>query len=511
MSTDKKKIIIASSLLLLTVLISLPIIHYGTFGDEFDTLAAAKLMTKGNVLYRDIFSHHFPFSYYWTAFIFKIFGISVAAARVSLIMLQVLVFFALMLLTKQWIELGVVSLIWGVLRVFYFGNMLIYPSFSAIFILAFCVMGLFALNLEEDSPWYYWLVMSFFTILAFSTDPLSVYPAVVIGIFLLIKNFRYGLRFGLFFAGFLSLFFLSYLIAGILPDFFEGAFRFNSIYYGKYSWTDPIRIKALLRQMSTFLDLFQEKWFVFDLMRPFPVDVTIVDSWAFTGLFYRFSIFLCVVVLAYKRKWLSSVAIFVLAASILVMKTTGFYAQAFNLFALFCFVYLISELFQDREEKRAFRIPIIVGGIVLTLMASWLILRASWTNYIEPEADYQNTWPAYTQATELLNTLSCGFEDVKLAAYPGETAYYWFTDLEPVDGYLFMWPWVADYALDDVIETLSNPEIKAIVLSPNEGHIWGYEIKDYLDPLHAFVMQNYISYDGSVFLSPALKEACLGQ
>ena len=66
MITDKKKIIIACLLLLSTVLISLPTLHNGSFGDEFDTLAAAKLMTKGNILYRDIFSHHFPREQHWS-------------------------------------------------------------------------------------------------------------------------------------------------------------------------------------------------------------------------------------------------------------------------------------------------------------------------------------------------------------------------------------------------------------------------------------------------------------
>ena len=162
MSMDKKKIIIAFLLLLMTVLINIPTLLNGTFVDEFDTLAAAKLMTtKGQILYRDIFSHHFPLSYYWTALIFKLFGTSVFVARMSLVGLYVFVFFTLMLLTKKWIELSLVSFIWGALRILYFGNMIIYPSFSAIFILGYGVLGLHALSLEEEPPWHYWPIMSF--------------------------------------------------------------------------------------------------------------------------------------------------------------------------------------------------------------------------------------------------------------------------------------------------------------------------------------------------------------
>lgn len=510
MSADKKTKIIAISLLLLTILVCIPTLHYRTFGDEFDTLAAAKKMTQGQVLYRDVFSHHFPLSYCLTALAFKIFGASVTVARMSLVVLQVLVFLTIMLLTKRWIELGLVSLIWSVLRVFYFGNMVIYPSYSAVFILGFGALGLFALGQEKDYPWYYWLVMSLFAILAFLTDPLSVYPAVVIGIALLIKNYRYGLRFGLFFAGFLVLCFLGLFLSGIFSDFYESAIHFNTAYYGKHSWTEPIRIRALLYNIRTLFDLFQPQWFAFNPMRPIPADVTVVDHWAFTGLLYRLSIYFWVTILAIRKKWLAAITVFMFAAAILVMKSRGFYAQVFNLFALYCFVSLISNLIENREERKAIRIPLVIGGVMLALSFIWLFSRGVWTSYIKPENDFKKHWEVFTPQVEMFNKLSCGLENVQLAAYPGETAYYWLTDLEPVRGYLFMWPWVAEYALDDVIEALSSPDLKAIVVSPNAGEIWGNKVEEFLAPLHRFVTQNYVSYNEKIYVSPALKEACPG-
>ena len=347
----------------------------------------------------------------------------------------------------------------------------------------------------------------FFAILAFMSDPLSVYPAIIIGICLLTRKIGYGLRFGLFFGGFLSLLILGLSIGGVLSDLFEGAFHFNRSFYSKYTWTNPIRIKEFLLQIVTLLDLFQQKWFNLNPLRSFPLDITKIDEWAFTGLFYRLSIYFYATILFIQKKWLTAVSVFVFAAAILAMKTTGFYAQVFNLFALYCFVSFVSNLFK-KEEKKPLKKIMIIGGVILTLAFLWLFTRVVWTNYVKPEKDYKAIWVKISAEVDIINKTSCGLVDVKLAAYPGKTSYYWFTDLEPVEGYLFMWPWVADYALDEVVEALSNPELKAIVISPNKGQVWGLDVADSLRKLHDFVTENYIPYNESIFLSPALWLAC---
>jgi hypothetical protein len=44
--------------------------------DEGDVLSVGWLISEGYILYKDIFSHHFPLPYYFVAFIIKIFGSS---------------------------------------------------------------------------------------------------------------------------------------------------------------------------------------------------------------------------------------------------------------------------------------------------------------------------------------------------------------------------------------------------------------------------------------------------
>ena len=60
--------------------------------DEADNLVVGLLLTRGYVLYRDVFSHHFPFPYYWVAAIVSLFGKSIFAVRLSVWLFQIVSF-----------------------------------------------------------------------------------------------------------------------------------------------------------------------------------------------------------------------------------------------------------------------------------------------------------------------------------------------------------------------------------------------------------------------------------
>jgi hypothetical protein len=54
-------------LLSISFLIALTKVYYSRFVDEGDNLSVGWLLSQGSILYRDVFSHHFPFPYYWVA------------------------------------------------------------------------------------------------------------------------------------------------------------------------------------------------------------------------------------------------------------------------------------------------------------------------------------------------------------------------------------------------------------------------------------------------------------
>jgi hypothetical protein len=97
---------------------------------------------------------------------------------------------------------------------------------------------------------------------------------------------------------------------------------------------------------------------------------------------------------------------------------------------------------------------------------------------------------------------------VSLAYYPDGIAYYWFADMKPVSKYVFMWPWVAEVGLDEVIDELGREEELTIVVREDKL-VWGlYDTKDYLQPLDEFLEENYHEVEDGIFLSPGLYAKC---
>ncbi|MBC7317319.1 MAG: hypothetical protein H5T70_12930, partial [Chloroflexi bacterium] len=106
-------------------------LYRGAFGDEADNLAVGALVREGYALYRDVFSHHFPLPYYWMAVVVAACGRSLFAARFSVLLLQMGAFALPMALNRERFALGLAALGWGLLRLFYRGNMVLYSSFCA--------------------------------------------------------------------------------------------------------------------------------------------------------------------------------------------------------------------------------------------------------------------------------------------------------------------------------------------------------------------------------------------
>ena len=102
--------------------------------------------------------------------------------------------------------------------------------------------------------------------------------------------------------------------------------------------------------------------------------------------------------------------------------------------------------------------------------------------------------------------LTRGVDNVLLADYPGGTYSYWFTELEPVAGYVYMWPWTAEVAIDDVLNELKEPGVNAIV-SIKAIKVWGkYDTGKYLEPLQTFLDNNFVKLDNDIYVSRSLCE-----
>ena len=116
--------------------VSVATLYFGSFGDGADNLAVGALLHHGYVLYRDLFSHHFPFTYYWVAGVVAVAGKLLLAVRLSIVIFQVVTLAITLLLSRNALPLGFAYLLWRVLSPFYLGNMVLYSAFTGVALIA---------------------------------------------------------------------------------------------------------------------------------------------------------------------------------------------------------------------------------------------------------------------------------------------------------------------------------------------------------------------------------------
>ena len=103
---------------------------------------------------------------------------------------------------------------------------------------------------------------------------------------------------------------------------------------------------------------------------------------------------------------------------------------------------------------------------------------------------------------------ACGQENVKLGYYPSNIYPYFFTDFRATAGYYYMWPWIAETGMDEVVNELAKEDTLTIVNRRINGSIWGYDTVEYLKPIDDLIKAQYYEARNGIFISPALAQKC---
>ena len=164
-----------------------------SFGDEADSLWIGLLLSRGYLLYRDIFSHHFPFQDYWAAAAITLFGKSIFAIRLSVWVFQIASFGIAMKLGRLYLPLAVAALIWSIIRHLYSANMLLYPGFAGTALVVVFATVVAILLRKVDADWSRSLAIGIFSTVAILSDPLSIYAVAIALAFLVIINWKQGM------------------------------------------------------------------------------------------------------------------------------------------------------------------------------------------------------------------------------------------------------------------------------------------------------------------------------
>ena len=487
-------------------------IRWGIGDVEANALVAGVRMNAGDILYRDIFSHHFPFYYFWSAAVIKIFGQSIFWARASVWLYQLAVLAAMMKLSRLYLSIGATGLLWSILRHLYENNLFVYRAFSSISVLGLVILVIVLLIEKEEFRLPHAIAMALLSAVSVLADPLTIYPVAFSIVVILIKSPKRGLQVTAI-AGALAACFFGYLLAtGTLQVFLSDAIRFNSDIYAKYNgnFSSALRFYQVRVQITSGLDLLNPAWFNMDPHRVITTEPTDFDRWFFTGFLYRTSCLLTAALFMLHKKPWAAAYVFLVAAAALAIYPWGAYGVTFVLVAVFFTALFLSQEIWSKKNGRFLGGAKITVRVILALMVAWLGYRTvSYTSRNLEERSYLSYFSDKLGDFAKLEALACGLPDVSLGYYPGNIYPYFFTDLKAVSRYYFMWPWVAEIALPEILDALGQDGAMAIVNRTNNGLVFGqFDTRDYLKPLDEYLRDNYLEVRRGIFVSPALAEAC---
>jgi hypothetical protein len=477
-----------------------------SFGDEADSLWIGLLLSRGYLLYRDIFSHHFPFQDYWAAAVIALFGKSIFAIRLSVWVFQIASIGIAMKLSRLYRPLAVAALIWSIIRHLYSANMLLYPAFAGASLTVVFATVVAILLQKVDADWSRSLAIGFFSTVAILSDPLSIYAVTIALGFLVITNRKQGIVALLCTGAGLLAYAIAMAATGTLQDFVNDAILFNTQVYSKYLNLGPLRLKMLWEEAVTALGIVDSRWLNFDPFKA--ISSSSFDSWAFTGFLFRLAVIVGTILLLVQKDYRAGGFLYLFSAAMLLNRPQGFRAAGFIMVALVAASAVITGAWWKNVNKNIMRLRVAAGALI-GFMVIWLGLRVAVHSYLQDPGNlsWERHFARHEATAAEFERMACGQSGVLLGFYPGPGYAHWFTEMEPVSGYWLMYPWVAEVGLDDVLETLNQAGVRAIVRIRGR-EVKGYDPRDYLRPLSEYLDENYVRVSDGVYLSPTLASLC---
>lgn len=468
------------------------------------------MLLRGGVLYRDLFSHHFPFAYYWTAAAIALVGKSLYALRLALWVFQIGAFAVAMWASRWYLPLGIAALLWSMSAPFYYGNHIVYYIFGACSMLVIVSTTLAVLYDRVPLTPVRAVLVGLFSVVALLSNPLLAYGLGIALLFLASKDWRRTSVSAAICAGGVLLYAGFLAATGDWAAFWQSAILFNTDIYAKYlgEHAAPGRFAMLLDNMVRGLGIMEPQWRNFDPLAPV-FDYYKFERWSYTGLAYRFVLLGGSALLLAQRRWRAGAFLFLSAAAALLPGAIGARIQSLALLALFVMGALISQAWWPWRRNGRQKLAAAAVSVLVAVLAFWPALRAAdyvWTN--RGQMENMAYFAGYERQGQALRDAACGQMDVALAFYPDNTHRAWFSGLAPLGGYTVMWPWVAEVGLPAIMPLAVDPAAKVLV-AIEEYSVWdSFEATEYLKPFYDYVRSNYVDLGNGWYLSPAAAASC---
>jgi len=499
-----------------------------TFVDETVMLETGWLMAEGSILYRDLFSHHFPLPYLWTAAVIDLVGPSRGLVRLSIWLLLPMTALALTRTTRFRASLWVFVLCWTIIRVMVHGHMAMYVAWSTTACWALFVLGVSMLDDGIRSRAGAALMVGVLSAVALLTDPLSVYVVAATGIVLLRSGMRTTLI-ALAAACGTSAVVLGALAAdGAVVAFFDQAIAFNRVYSAKYVGMDGLRLDRLAQVALALLGLGDPIWRNANPLRAATLGYGEFDVWLLAGVAYRVALLGASLRWLVARRPLDAAWLYGIAVAAQANDTIGFRAGSLASMGVFVLVALVCrEWPAGRRDGRAglgWRLPsawsaerttqarriLSLGASTLAgLTLAWLVARSSGYAFSPHRvAELGGQWAFDGYEAARLEALACQADAVQLGYWPAGSAAYHRTGFRPVAGYVALWPWIAEHGLPRVLDALARDDARAIVVI-QDTKVWDrWDTREYLAPLRAMLDATYVHVGDATWVSPVLSERC---
>jgi hypothetical protein len=454
-------------------------------------------------------------------------GPSILAARLSLLLLQTVVFAILMRFTRAAIPIGLAAVAWSATRHLYLGHMVLYNAFDGLALaLVFTLTLAMVAGQARGRPWV-WAVIGGFSALALLNDPLTAAPIGVAFIFLALDRERWQ---GLILAGAIVALAVAgygaYLaLSGTWPDFYRDVVLFNTQVYSKY-YDLSLRFYTLQvsNAVATGLNIILPgNWLGLDAYSP-NTHLAVLGQWLFGGFLQRLALLAACAGLLWRQKWGAAVFVYLFAATLLPRADVYLRQIPLALVSYLASASLLARVWPAQWRWPA-PAPAAAGqpghpapsrpggaaparrrlgagalGLVVWPIGLGLVILVQHIGAY----GYATNFLVYETLAVHLHTLACG-RDVALGVYPGDPTVYFFTRMRPVSKYEYLWPWVAEVALPEVLSSLSQQE--AIVQFQPPETVWGIPTSVYLADLNRYVATHYVRV-GQDYLSPQLAAKC---
>ncbi len=472
----------------------------GSFCDEYDVMTGSWLISKGWVLYKDIFSHHMPFPYYFMSIFVSLGFDSAYSLRIifALVIFSYFVFLTFYFRKKINKEVFAFSIVlYAIMMPFFWGQQMLADSFFAM------ATGILFLEIYSNPKLEFSLsdqiLISIATFIAITSTLIAFYPFAIFFIVYIIyrirryflemefkKKLMFDIRFCIIVLLPFFLWFLYMVVTKSLNEFIINGIKFNTDYYSQFTGGDtPISlIKNHIKNIP--------KYFIWvtEYLLSMNKETLLNASNLFINLM-RISLYCFLFVFIKKGKYFHG-AFLVVFAYFCYMRGDSFHGTPFYIICIFILSIFLDKLYtQIKNENWTLKNILILTSI----FSIFSIFIYNFESYKNNEVEVIQT----DNVIELIKSVTS--EEDSIWCAPLSPHIYFAAKRMPADKNIFYLPWqsIVPGNNEKILNNLNEEQPKVIYFDEN-ADIWGHILRDYGSEIYSFIQTNYFTTDVNNFV-----------